>query len=529
MKVMGFYRKIENITNTHLCLLGLATLTIHFLFLWQGNVGFSLSDEGFLWYGVQRVMLGEVPIRDFMAYDPGRYYWSAALAGIIGDNSIMTVRIAVAIFQVLGLFAGLILIAQSSSVKKRSCYIFWIISAVTLAAWMFPRHKLFDISLSIFLIAILTFLLKNPNSKRYFIAGICLGFVAVFGRNHGFYGAVGSLGVMIWLCAKTKWDTNVFIKRPVFWCFGVLVGFSPILFMALFVPGFAIAFWESVRFLFQSNATNLPLPVPWPWTVDFKAFGLFDAIPRVLIGFFFIGTLAFGVGGVLWVVIQTLRDRHVQPALVACAFLALPYSHYAFSRADVSHLSQGIFPLLIGCLVILSGVDIKIKWIGAVVLCVTSFWAMYVVHPGWQCMTNKNYVHVEISGDNLLIDPRTARDVAFLRQLDKQYTPTGQSFVVTPFWPGAYALFESKSPMWAIYALWARSGEFQEMEIQRMRAAKPGFVFIMDLPLDGHDYLRFRNTNPLIHQYITENFDAIAIPNTPHSSYQIYKPKSMVQ
>jgi hypothetical protein len=95
--------------------------------------------------------------------------------------------------------------------------------------------------------------------------------------------------------------------------------------------------------------------------------------------------------------------------------------------------------------------------------------------------------------------------------------------LVTPFWPGAYALLERKSPMWANYALWPRSQAFQESEIERIRAARPAFAFVLDLALDGRDELRFINTNPLIHRYIVEHFERL--PDSPNPAYQIYKAK----
>jgi hypothetical protein len=494
-------------------------LAVLISFLWQGNKGFNLWDEGFLWYGVQRVLIGEVPIRDFMAYDPGRYYWSAALASLFGDNGIMSVRAAAAAFQALGLFVGLLLVARSEKLKDRLDIVFWLIAVATLVVWMFPRHKLFDISISILLIGILTYLVSKPTPKRYLIVGACVGLVAVFGRNHGMYGTFGSLGIIAWLSIKNSSSPSL-MKAVFLWGTGVVIGFLPIILMALLIPGFAIAFWETVRFLFEHKATNLPLPIPWPWTVNFAAASVGDATRGVLIGLFFIGTLIFAGLSILWVVYRKFKEKPVPPSLAASAFLAFPYAHYAFSRADVGHLAHGVFPLIIGCLVLLASARPRIKCPLAVALCGASFWVMHVFHPGWQCLASKQCVEVEIAGKTLQIDPGTANDIAMLRQLAVQFAPNGQAFIATPFWPGAYALLERKSPMWEIYALFPRDESFEKKEIEHIKASRPEFAFIFDLPLDGRDELRFKNTHPLINQYILDNFDSASIAQNP--AYQIY-------
>ena len=95
-------------------LLFLTAFLVTIFFMWQGHLGFSLWDEGYLWYGAQRVLQGEIPIRDFQSYEPGRYYWAATFMYLFGDNGIMALRVSVAIFQAIGVFVGLFLICSSA-------------------------------------------------------------------------------------------------------------------------------------------------------------------------------------------------------------------------------------------------------------------------------------------------------------------------------------------------------------------------------------------------------------------------------
>lgn len=513
------YPITSNKNHPAIHILALTVLVVFTIFIWQGNKGFTLWDEGYLWYGTQRVMLGEVPIRDFMAYDPGRYYASALLMSFLGDNGIMDLRFASTIFQSIGIFVGLMLIART--LKKQEFFYLLLIS-ITLIVWMIMSFKAVDYSLSILLIGALTLLVESPNCRQYFLAGVYIGLAAIFGRNHAVYGAVGSVGVILWLNYKRFGGVSL-TRGFSFWSAGVLAGFMPIIIMALLVPGFAVSFWDSVRFLFEIKATNLPLPIPWPWTVSFISLPIGEMIRGLLVGFWFIAIVSFGILSVVWVFWQKNQHKQVSSVLVASSFLTLPYAHYAYSRADIYHLSLGIFPLLIGCFVLFSTKRDKFRWLLALILCMTSIWVTLVYYPGWQCHVSKQCVNIEISGSNLLVDADTANDIGLLRKLVGQYAVDGRNFIATPVWPGAYALFKRKSPMWDIYALFPRNSAFEKTQIAAIKEANPGFVLVFDLPLDGHEELRFQNTHPLIHQYILDNFELL--PKSPKPAYQIYKAK----
>lgn len=503
-----------------LTLFMLALGAILLSFLWQSHYGLNIADEGFLWYGAQRVMVGEVPIRDFMAYDPGRYYWSAALMTLWGNNGIIALRGAIAVFQLMGLFVGLMLLRHSAS---KQSLLFWTLAAVTLLVWMFPRHKLFDVSLSIALVAALAFLIQRPSIRRYFLTGVFLGLVAVFGRNHGMYGLLGSLCVTAYLTPWRKGAVRI-LKAWLAGALGVVTGYLPIWIAIALIPGFASAFWDSIRFLFEIKGTNLPLPVPWPWLVPFDQGLTLEMMRGLLIGLFFIAVLAFGVLGIAWVVWQRLRDRPVSPVLVASVFLALPYAHFAYSRADVSHLAQGIFPFLIGSLNLLARQPQKTKRLLTALLCCASLWVMIPTDPRWQCHTSQQCVAVKVSGGTLRLSPGIASDLALLNQLDQQFSSRDRTFIAAPLWPGAYAALGRKAPMWEIFPLFPRSENFERAEIERMKAADPAFAIVLDVPLDGRDELRFRNTHPLTDQYIRNQFQPLT-GYTQNPAYQLYKSK----
>ncbi|MFT8417545.1 MAG: hypothetical protein ABF636_01765 [Acetobacter sp.] len=504
--------------------ISLVLVSLNFAF--QGNKGFNLADEGFLWYGAQRVVAGEVPLRDFMAYDPGRYYWIGALFALTGHTGVMAARVASTILEYCALCVGLFLIVDSVKLRKNDQIPFVIVSAVTMILWMFTLYKIFDICMSIFLIGILSFLIKNPTPKHYLLTGIGVGAVAVFGRNHGLYGALGSMGVMVWLHIHGRATPGI-MKGALLWGIGVIIGFSPIIFMAIFVPGFADAFRDSIDFLIKRKSTNLPLPVPWFWTVPLADMKALPAMRAILVGLFFMSVPIFGISLLLSVIWRRIKGLETPPTLVAAAFMSLPYAHYVFSRADMEHLSLGIFPLLIGVMVIAANSTTKVRWLLATPLLLASYGCLYASQPARVCSGKHECVGVQISGSTLWVSADMADNVKMLHQLADQYAPNGRSFVVVPFWPGAYALLGQKSPMWDIYALFPHSEDFEKQEIERIKAAKPGFVLLWNLALDGHDDLKFKNTHPLINRYIMDNFSPVPYMQNP--DYQIYKERTSSQ
>lgn len=486
-------------------------------FALEARVGFNIWDEGFLWYGFRQVMAGAVPIRDFMSYDVGRYYMAVPVMAVLRDDGVLAMRTCLGLVQVGGVVLATYLVLADAT---RFRLIYSLLAAVVFVCWiMVMPYKNFDTAASIMLIAGLAFALSEPNAFRWFIGGVILGIAAMLGRNHGVYGAAAGAGAVVYAYWGTNWYKAW--RAAAWFYFGTMIGYLPNIIMFVVVPGFASAFWQSIVLMFRSG-DNLPLPIPWPWT----AFGAgwvsaTETLRTFFVGLFFIAMPAFGVGGLIY---AAYRRRNLPPrelaVFVAAALLAIPYTHYAYSRADVAHLSFGIFPLLIGLLA-LPNLRVHAGFVTVALLLGASAFVTAPNHPKYQAALMGNWREVPVDGAVLKLAPASADEIELLERLASRYACNGRSFIATPYWPGSYAVLHRKAPIWEIYALFPRSVEFQEQEIARIRAADPGFAVIVDLPLDGREELRYMNTHPLIERFVRDNF--VPVKDTAVPPYlQIY-------
>lgn len=112
---------------------------------------------------------------------------------------------------------GFHLILQSTPRKDSSPHLFTYASALILLIWMFPHHKVFDLSLSIFQMGILSYLMFKPVPARHILAGAGVGIAFFWQKSWA-----------IWSCSKPRLDLlsslEKFIRPQLPESFGPVVG-----------------------------------------------------------------------------------------------------------------------------------------------------------------------------------------------------------------------------------------------------------------------------------------------------------------
>lgn len=484
------------------------------MFSIQGNVGLNVADEGYLWYGVDRVFHGEIPFRDFRSYDPGRYYWSA-LEFLLWRPGILPLRLSESLLQVLALFLGLLAARRFTQYR-------WELAAVgvALTLWMFPTYKYFDCAMPMMAVYVGIRLLEKPSSFRLWASGAFVGFSFWMGRNHGLYLSLAFLALVLWACRKTRGLQG----KSVYGALGIFLGLTPFFLMCLWAKGFGAAYLAAVR-TDLTIGTNIHLPVFASWE---SLYGL---------GFTLEGVAAFLFGTLLVIlpffylfwIIKAFSPAKEPPAgkefLLVCAVVGLPYLHHVYSRADWEHLAIGIPPFLLGCFAMnpLAGPR---RWMGALLVVALSFLSIGVKSQVDQFLAHtpqSSLIKYPIGRDEMYLDLVTARFIENNRKIVRSLHP-GETILFFPHLPALYPVFQLKSPLRNIYSLFPSSPEEQQKMIRELEENHTRWAVIDDDPIDGKEDLKFENTNPVLFAYLSGHFKLVPSPFLPSDCQLFHKP-----
>ncbi|HLE17861.1 MAG TPA: hypothetical protein VI728_06220 [Syntrophales bacterium] len=473
----------------------------------QGNIGLNLADEGFLWYGTLHTADGQVPLRDFQSYDPGRYYWGALWSYVLGDG-IMALRASTAIFQALGLFLGLL-------AARRVIRSYWLLAlfGLLLVVWMHPRHKLFEPAIALSAVFFAVRLIERPELARYFLSGVFIGLAAFFGRNHGLYlfSAFAAIIVLI----RFKLGAAASLRKTSAWLAGIAVGFFPMVLMFIFVPGFLSKYIEWA-FLIMRVGANLSLPIPLPWN-DSDLYSL-------SMGLLFISMPLLFISGFIWALASKEAEIKTTALFISSAAVGIFYMHHAFARADIGHLAQAIHPFLLSVVALPALLKGRARSFSAILagafLLLT---AAFTISRETPCLMKAkgDFVQYEIGGDSLWISRDTASQIESVKAVAAMAGPQ-EGIFIAPHWPTMYCILGRQSPLWQIYFVFPEMPENEKKMIEELNVNNVQWVILGDIALDGRDELRFRNTHPLMWKYFNEDFRAVQGHGLPEG-YELFK------
>ena len=497
-------------------------------FFLSGNVGISLWDEGFLWYGAQRVLAGEVPQLDFQAYDPARYYWSAAWMLLLGSDGVMALRAGQAVL------ASICVALATWLVRKELRGPAWLIGAVAVSfwIWMAPYEKLADSFAVLLLVAGLAVMLRQRTPGAWGIFGVCLGIATGIGINHGAYGtAAGALAIMYCSVCDRAFVKPALLASLVL---GGLAGYLPVLAFHVAVPGYSAAFFDAIRLLFESGTTNITLSLPRPHavltgTAPFFMHGVRESV---------LGLLWFAAGAfLLWGVTQVVYDARkravassrafsavtahtvsptISPIYAASLFVAVPYTHYFLSRADVVHAAISVLPILLAAWTYPTVRWAGVQRIALVFVMAGSGLLALPWHSGYPLWRGQPLELMDVRGDKLRLPALPAADVHFVQRAIKTHGGD-RLFFAAPYWPGAYAIAGQRSPTWEIYLLFPALPRRQSDEIERLAAAGIGFAMLTDHRMDYRLDLGLERTHPLIVRYLERCMKPAAVAQQTHA------------
>ncbi len=488
-------------------------------FFVQAGTGINLADEGYLWYGVLRTVAGEMPLRDFQAYEPGRYYILAGLSAFFGQG-LLGLRAGLAFFAFVGVFFALLAFART-----RPPFFAFVLFGLVCAAWIYPRHKAVDWAVAAAAVYFAARLMERPGVRASLVAGVFTGIAGLMGANHLLYGFIAFPLALVLLRAKGL--TQQLLRPLVWWFAGVILGYGPGLFAFAFVPGAFDSVADAVAGLFRQGGTNLSLPVPWFWRPQIYGGDFIANAVAATTGLVFLLMPLF-YGAILLKIVISKKDFLLSnPLLAACACVGIAYLHHAFARADIEHLAQAIAPFLIGMAAAPAAFNWaclgrKALWGAWAFLAIATMLAIVLAHPtALRLRAEIPWQQVEIAGESLVLAPddaalvRAAKQMALLRQ------SKDEALLFAPFWPGLYAVAGVASPLYTTYFLFPPGERAEKEMISTLKEKNLSLALVGLTALDGREDRSFMATHPILWKYLDENFMRIELADLPQGAQML--------
>lgn len=473
--------------------------------LLQRRLGFTVQDEGYLWYGVQAVLRGELPLRDFNSYDPGRYLWCAAFGLAVGPG-ILALRLACAVFGALGLFFGL-LVAQRALGRR------WALvpAALVLALWMQPPWKVFEPAIAMTAVWIGTRLVERPDARRHLAAGVFVGLAACFGRNHGLYVAVGLAAVVALVALRG--ERRALQRRLLVWCGGIALGYAPMLALILLAPGFREAFAESLAYFAQQGHLSGKKPIPWPWTPDYAVMDVWADAHNLGVGCAYLLLPLYYLPSLVGV-LRSLRGLLVRRApWIAATLIGVPYVHHASVHAAYYHLAQAIHPLLLGMLALPLVLPPGRRAALARAACLSGLLALALVTnvPALEAVwrwrmegTPQALRALEVGEDELLVRPAVADYLEQLAEAVEGSVPPDVPVFLAPLFPGLYGMLGRAAPTWDVYMAWTGTDASQARLVRQLQGVD--WALIDARRPFGQEWMHLASSNPRAWELLQREF-----------------------
>ncbi len=494
-------------------LAALALLLAALSYAVQGDVGLNLTDEGLFWYVAERTAAGDVPLRDVRSYEPGRYYWSAAFLRVLGPG-VKALRVSLAAIQAVGLFLAFLLLRRNVRAVVPLAVL-----GVILVVWMWPMYRSFENVAVVALLLAAVRVVERPIASRWLAAGVVAGLAAFVRIDHGVYGALAFLLLLIFMAVRL--DGIPPARALASWTVGALVGYSPMFVLALLAPGFVRGFTANLAYMARTTlwagTVSLPLPAPWLWTVLPKLRGgpvadaaaqvtlaaLFTWLPLVLV---LAGFLAFRARG---------AATPEQAQLAAAAAVGLPYLSHTFSRADLQHLTPTAMALVVAVTALVTSLPAASRRLASFVGLPLALAATYLVVVtetpyGIRMRHPEIYVRSDVTGDTLWLNRSTVEIIDSVKRATAEYVGA-KPLLVIPLWPGLYPILGKQAPLWEVYSLFPEPEASQLEAIARLRRLGVDWVVLADLVPEPREDLRFRNTHRVLWEHFRQEFDWLEV------------------